>query len=162
MALSSERSPGSLTLWVLVALLQYLAGRRNFQRHQPHPLKSAYDEIIISGWCAEANRYGTINDVLNYYQLTTMQSALYSTGKQWIANGQPDGITFFVPTNAAFTAMLARENMTAQQMYANPSALGDLIEAHIVPTSYVCSALQLMLGVPLPTGVGRSKRSDTN
>ena len=43
--------------------------------------------------------------------------------------------------------------MTAQQMYANPSALGDLIEARIAPTSYVCSSLQLILGVALPTGL---------
>ena len=131
----SHRLLTSLLLALLSGLLLRVAGAR---RGKMFGLT-----CTTSTFHADANKYSCINDVLNYYQLTTMQSALYATGKQWIATGQPAGITFFVPTNAAWAAMLARENMTAQQMYNNPSALGDLIDAHIVPTAFLCSTLKL-------------------
>ena len=60
-----------------------------------------------------ANRYATINDALNYYNLSSFRSSLYCAGLSGsISLGQPAGITVFAPTNAAFASLLTKQNMT--------------------------------------------------
>ena len=60
-----------------------------------------------------ANRYATINDALNYYNLSTFRTSLYYAGLSGsISLGQPAGITVFAPTNAAFASLLMKQNIT--------------------------------------------------
>ena len=92
-----------------------------------------------------------------------MRQALYMTGMSRLLVGQPQGISMFVPTNAAFERMLARRlalrpppggggtNLTTrQQLYANLTALNEVLSYHIVPSqAYDCATLPL--GMPLET-----------
>ena len=62
---------------------------------------------------AGANRYATINDALNYYNLSAFRTSLYCAGLSGsISLGQPASITVFAPTNAAFASLLKKQNIT--------------------------------------------------
>ena len=62
---------------------------------------------------AGANRYATINNALNYYNLSAFRTSLYCAGLSGsISLGQPAGITVFAPTNAAFANLLKMQNIT--------------------------------------------------
>ena len=73
-----------------------------------------------------ANKYAIINDALNYYQLTSFQQCLYLVGlSPWIATGQPDGVSVFAPTNAAFAALLAQApGLTLGQLCTSQAGAG--------------------------------------
>ena len=69
---------------------------------------------------AGANRYASVNDVLNYYNLSSFRTSLYCAGlSNSIAQGQPTGITIFAPTNAAFSTLLTKQNMTMKVRFLN-------------------------------------------